>query len=129
MGITLDSEKVLFKGGYMRNLQPDYTKVRVYLELNSPDYKENTSLFLSRAREFGVEAVCEIALTANQTAIEVIARRNMIHEHIVPLIEEFLPNAFVTLEAVCAFRTKRSADHPVYGKIQSGSNKVVRLHQ
>ena len=129
MGITLDSNKVLFKGDSMRNLQPEYTKVRVYLDPNAPERKESTSLFLNRAREFGAEAVCEIALTANQSAIEIIARRNMIHEHIVPLIEESLPNAFVTMEAVCAFRTKRSADHPVYGKIQSGSNKVVRLHQ
>ena len=113
----------------MRNLQPEYTKVRVYLEQRSSDCKENTSLFLNRAREFGVEAVCEISLTANQSAIEIVARRDLIHQHIVPLIEESLPNAFVTMEAVCAFRTRRSSDHPVYGTMQSSSNKVVRLHQ
>ena len=113
----------------MRNLQPAYKKFRVYLEPNAPDSKENTLPFLNRAREFGAEAVCEIALTTNQYAIKIIARRNMIHEHIVPLIEESLPNAFVTMEAVCVFRTRRSSDRPVYGKMQSASNKVVRLHQ
>lgn len=129
MGISLDQENILYKGGAMRNLQPDYTKVRIYLEIDKTRAADHKALFLRRVREFGIDAVCEIPPQAGQSIVEVIARRDTIHQHVVPLIEETLPNAFVTMEAVCAFRTRQASDHPVYGSKVPEADNVRRLHQ
>ena len=100
----------------MRNIHPDHTKVRIYLETDSPQSIQHKTLFLKRVREFRIDAATEFCPQNGQSIIEVISRRDTIHEHVVPLIEEMLQNAFVTMEAVCAFRTPEVLAHPVYGK-------------
>ena len=113
----------------MRNLQPDHTKVRIYLDSDNSRGTDHKALFLRRVREFSIDAVCEHPSQAGQSIVEVVARRDTIHQHVVPLIEETLPNAFVTMEAVCAFKTRQMSDHPVYEPKVSEADNVRRLHQ
>ena len=112
----------------MRNLHPEQTKVRIYLDADKQRGDDRKAMFLRRVREFTVDAVCEVPSPGGQSIVEVIARRDTIHQHVVPLIEEMLPNAFVTMEAVCAFRTREISDHPVYGSKISDADNVKRLH-
>ena len=113
----------------MRNLHPEHTKVRIYLDGDKARGTDHKAMFLRRVREFPVDAVCELPSQGGQAIVEVIARRDTIHQHVVSLIEEMLPNAFITMEAVCAFRTRQAADHPIYGSKESEADNVRRLHQ
>ena len=98
----------------MNNLQPTHTKARIYLQ--NVDGNRSRALvesFVAKIRD-RVSAVAEFK-GGNQTLVlEVIALRDVIHQGVVPTIEELLPDAFVTLEAVCAFTSKRRAEHRLF---------------
>lgn len=102
----------------MNNLQPTHTKARIYLP--NDDKAGNRQLiesFAAKVRD-RVNAVAEFSGGDQRTVLEIIALREVIHQGVVPAIEESFPGAFVTLEAVCAFSIKRRADaHQLYGSL------------
>jgi hypothetical protein len=129
MGIYLDQKNILFKGGSMRNLHPDQSMVRIYLDSDKARGTDHKFMFLRRVREFSIDAHCEHHSQAGQSIVEVAARRDTIHQHVVPPIEEILPSTFLTMVAVCAFGTRQVSNQVIYGSKVSGSDNVKGLHQ
>lgn len=83
----------------MTNPHPEHTKLRFYLDADKPRATDHKAMSFRRVREFTVDAVCEAQSQGGQSIVEVVSRRDTIHLHGVPLIEELLPNASVTMKA------------------------------
>lgn len=63
-----------------------------------------------------VSVVAQFVDVEKTIVLEVIALREVIHQGVVPAIEDAFPGAFVTMEAVCAFSvTRKSGPHQLYG--------------
>jgi hypothetical protein len=124
VGRSLDKKEILFKRVTVRNLEPDDTTVRICLEASAAEARTKKVFSIKNLRGHGIDPACDPNSQGSQYGIKGIARRDVIHERVVSLIEESLPNAFITMEAVRASRTKRTTHHPIYGRIQPG----IRLH-
>ncbi len=124
MGRSLDKKEILFKRVTVRNLEPDDTTVGICLEASAAEARTKKVFSIKNLRGHGIDPACDPNSQGSQYIIEEVARRDVIHERVVSLIEETWPNAFVTMKAVRASRSKTTTYHSVYGRIQPG----IRLH-
>ena len=110
----------------MNNLQPTHTKARIYLQnADTERLSPRIAPFIMKIKD-GVSAVAEFKTADQTTLLKVIALKDVIHKSVVPAIEEFLPDVFVTLEAVCAFKTLDNTKHRLYRERENEDSSTGR---
>jgi hypothetical protein len=90
----------------MVNLSPTHTKARLYLG-SVGDHSLQRSMANAFRERLDLRYFDAIAVTEtldHSVVIEVVGERKSIRDKLVPFAHEALPGAFVTMEAVCAFK-------------------------
>lgn len=97
----------------MKNLEPKFTKLRVYLKNH---HIELVNEILSGLSQEFVEECRSFSDNTGALILEIVAARTNIHQRIVPWIEEHFPESFITMEAVCGYRISGKEGHQLYGR-------------
>lgn len=89
----------------MKNLDPKYTKLRLYTRKSNDSQLEHFQKAVGSSLESGLVDAFESFIGHEENhVVEIVALRQNIHQRVVPMIEEAFPGSIYTLESVCGFR-------------------------